>query len=49
MVLGFLMRMMAEAVFDATTSRTRSYEAEFERYLAARGFVVDPKHETSTR
>lgn len=41
MLARLLMRLLADAVFEAAASRKRSYEAEIDRYLQAKGFVLD--------
>src|SRR4030095_11873116 len=41
MVARLLMRLIADLLFEAAASRNRSYEAEVDRYLQARGFVLD--------
>lgn len=41
MLVRLLMRLIADVVFDAAASRKRSYEAEIDRYLQAKGFVLD--------
>jgi hypothetical protein len=34
----FVLGLVGDAVFDATAARLRTYEAELDRYLDARGF-----------
>ena len=41
MLARLLMRLIADVVFDVAASRKRSYEAEIDRYLQAKGFVLD--------
>jgi hypothetical protein len=41
MLARLLMRLIADVVFEASASRKRSYEAEIDRYLQAKGFVID--------
>ena len=41
MLVRLLMRLIADVVFEAAASRKRSYEAEIDRYLQAKGFVLD--------
>jgi hypothetical protein len=43
MLARLLMRLIADVVFETAASRKRSYEAEIDRYLQAKGFVLDPK------
>lgn len=49
MLARLLMRLIADVLFEAAASRNRSYEAEVDRYLEARGFVLDRKAKPATR
>jgi len=49
MLARLLMRLIADVLFEAAKSRSRSYEAEVDRYLEAQGFVLDPKATPATR
>ena len=48
LIARFVLGLVGDAVFDATSDRLRSYEAEIERYLDARGFrrpdARSPRH-----
>ena len=41
MLARLLMRLIADILLDAAASRKRSYEAEVDRYLEARGFILE--------
>jgi hypothetical protein len=49
MLARLLMRLIADMLFDAAASRSRSYEAEFDRYLEAQGFILDKKARPAVR
>jgi hypothetical protein len=49
MVARLLMRLIADILFEAAASRNRSYEAEVDRYLEDRGFILDRKTTPATR
>jgi hypothetical protein len=49
MLARLLMRLIADILFETAKSRNRSYEAEIDRYLEARGFVLDRKATPATR
>jgi hypothetical protein len=49
MVARLLMRLIADILFEAAASRNRSYEAEVDRYLEARGFVLDREARPAVR
>jgi hypothetical protein len=49
MLARLLMRLIADILFEAAASRNRSYEAEVDRYLADRGFILDRKTTPATR
>ena len=49
MLARLLMRLIADVLFEAAKSRSRSYEAEVDRYLEAQGFVLDQKATPATR
>jgi hypothetical protein len=49
MVARLLMRLIADLLFDAAASRNRSYEAEVDRYLETRGFILDRKARPALR
>jgi hypothetical protein len=38
LIARLVLGLVGDAVFDATAGRLRDYEAEFDRYLEARGF-----------
>jgi hypothetical protein len=49
MLVRLLMRLIADVVFEAAASRKRSYEAEVDRYLQAKGFVLDRQAPSAPR
>lgn len=49
MLARLLMRLIADMLFEAATSRNRSYEAEVDRYLETQGFILDRKARPSVR
>jgi hypothetical protein len=49
MLARLLMRLITDALFDAVKSRSRSYEAEVDRYLQARGFILEKKARPAVR
>ncbi len=49
MLVGLLIRLIADMLFEAAASRNRSYEAEVDRYLEAHGFVLDRKAKPAVR
>jgi len=48
LIARFVLGLVGDVVFDTTSARLRSYEAEIERYLDARGFrrpdAPSPRH-----
>jgi hypothetical protein len=49
MLARLLMRLIADALFDAVKSRSRAYEAEVDRYLQAQGFILEKKARPAVR
>jgi len=49
MLARLLMRLITDILFEAAASRNRSYEAEVDRYLEDRGFILDRKATPATR
>ena len=49
MLARLLMRLIADLLFDAAKSRSRSYEAEVDRYLQAQGFTLEKKARQAVR
>ena len=49
MVARLLMRLIADLLFEAAASRTRSYEAEVDLYLETQGFDLDRKARPAVR
>jgi hypothetical protein len=43
MVAQLLLNLVADAIFRSVGARHRSYEADIDRYLGARGIVLEPK------
>lgn len=43
MIVGLLMKLIADMLFESAASGKRSYEAEVDRYLEARGFSLNRK------
>jgi hypothetical protein len=44
LIARLVLGLMGDAVFDATAQRLRTYEAELDRYLDARGFRRPDAH-----
>jgi hypothetical protein len=49
MLARLLMRLIGDILFEAAASRNRSYEAEVDRYLEDRGFILVRKATPATR
>jgi hypothetical protein len=49
MLARLLMRLIADLLFDAAQSRSRSYEAEVDRYLQTQGFTLEKKARPAVR
>jgi hypothetical protein len=49
MLARLLMRLIADALFDAVKSRSLAYEAEVDRYLQAQGFILEKKARPAVR
>jgi hypothetical protein len=46
MLARLLMNLVADVIFRSAGTRSRAYEAEIDRYLDARGIVLDRKGAT---
>jgi hypothetical protein len=49
MIVTLLMGLVADLVFESTAALRRSYDADIDRYLKARGFRSTPPKPTPAR